>query len=191
MDIWSAGVILYVMLVGNTPWDEPTMNSPEFSIFASNPSLNFEPWCNLPPDALGETLKKMEFVLWCPDSDLSHSALIRNMLSINPTARFTIEQIKQSAWYRRHNPIMSNGRTNVDSLMQKLNDANIEDSLEESPPMAYSQPDMILDAHDSGNERGIPSFSQPAFRHHVDDMLTQPTQFGGTLVGLTLEGSQE
>lgn len=88
-------------------------------------------------------------------------------------------------------------------LMARLNAANVEDSIEDNAPLvprvmisfssgqldsyvfcsiAYSQPEIFVGAVDSFNERPIPSFSQPAFRGHDEDMaMTQPTQSMGSL----------
>ncbi|KAI9010146.1 kinase-like domain-containing protein [Hyaloraphidium curvatum] len=154
VDVWSTGVILYVLLAGNTPWDEPTGRSPEFVAYASNPNLDFDPWCRFSPEAL---------------------SLVRNMLSIDPRTRYTIADVKHSAWYRRPNRIIADGKSaNVDYLIERLNAANTDDVLEETPPISYSQPDMVMAGDD--NERGMPSFSQPIFRHHLEDSLSQPTQ---------------
>ncbi|KAG0022802.1 Chk1 protein kinase [Podila clonocystis] len=47
VDIWSCGVILYVMMIGNTPWDLPSSESEEFSRYEKDSNPTYEPWNRL------------------------------------------------------------------------------------------------------------------------------------------------
>lgn len=38
----------------DTPWDEPTANSPEFVSYARGEIFQYDPWSRIEPDALGE-----------------------------------------------------------------------------------------------------------------------------------------
>jgi len=84
VDIWSCGVILFVLLVGNTPWDEPTMASWEFQEYVRTNGRSSDPlWGKIPPNAL---------------------SLLRGMMNVEARKRFTFAQIRQHPWYTRRNP---------------------------------------------------------------------------------------
>lgn len=53
--LWNARLLRFanVPFFGDTPWDEPTANSPEFRAYCTNHRLNFDPWTRFPPQALG------------------------------------------------------------------------------------------------------------------------------------------
>jgi serine/threonine-protein kinase Chk1 len=86
-DIWSVGVVLFVLLVGNTPWDEPTMRSEEFKEFVETKGNTTDPlWESLPPSMLD---------------------LLLGMLRLEPEGRFTIRDIQSHPWYRRPNKYLS------------------------------------------------------------------------------------
>ena len=87
VDIWSCGVILFVLLVGNTPWDEPLNRSYEFDQYVkTNGRPDDELWHNLPADTL---------------------SLLRGMMRVNPKERFSLAEIRRHPWFTRENRYLS------------------------------------------------------------------------------------
>ncbi|MCJ1350253.1 MAG: Chk1 protein kinase [Icmadophila ericetorum] len=90
VDIWSCGVVLFVLLVGNTPWDEPVDRSYEFYEYVkTNGRPDDELWRNLPAETL---------------------SLLRGMMKVDPIARFSLDDIRRHPWFTRKNKFLaSNG----------------------------------------------------------------------------------
>lgn len=83
VDIWSCGVVLFVLLVGNTPWDEPLDRSYEFDQYVkTNGRPDDELWHNLPAETL---------------------SLLRGMMRVNPKERFSLAEIRRHPWFTREN----------------------------------------------------------------------------------------
>ncbi|ORX37650.1 kinase-like domain-containing protein [Kockovaella imperatae] len=77
VDIWGMGVVLYTMLFGNTPWDEPSDNSPEFRAYLTGELLQYEPWTRIRGSAM---------------------AMLLALLTVDPARRITMQQIKAHPW---------------------------------------------------------------------------------------------
>jgi serine/threonine-protein kinase CHEK1 len=90
-DIWSCGVVLFVLLVGNTPWDQPTEESYEYSEYVASDGQpkGDELWDRLPPET---------------------ASLLRGMMRIDTNTRFSLKDIRQHPWFNRPNAYHSNGR---------------------------------------------------------------------------------
>ena len=84
VDIWSCGVVLFVLLVGNTPWDEPLERSHEFDQYVKTKDgvPDDELWHNLPTEAV---------------------SLLRGMMCVNTEERFSIAEIRRHPWFKRSN----------------------------------------------------------------------------------------
>ncbi|KAL1844336.1 hypothetical protein VTJ49DRAFT_15 [Mycothermus thermophilus] len=130
VDIWSCGVILFVLLVGNTPWDEPTEGSWEFQEYLrTNGRSTDSLWSRLPPDAL---------------------SLLRGMMNVEASKRFTFAQIRQHPWYTRRNPLLTTDGKISDpialatKMLEGLRiDLNAAAPATASQPQRQSQPDAM------------------------------------------------
>lgn len=87
VDIWSCGIVLFVLLAGNTPWDCPTDDSYEFHEYiTTNARTTDELWQKLPTGTL---------------------SLLRGMLTVEPKDRFSLEDVRRHPWYTRANKYLS------------------------------------------------------------------------------------
>lgn len=88
-DIWSCGIVLFVLLTGQMPWDEPTRLDQDFHNFlVHDGKLNVAPWDTIPLEAL---------------------SLLRCILKLDISQRFTIANIRVHPWFTRSNPYLSDG----------------------------------------------------------------------------------
>ncbi|KAF2692157.1 serine/threonine-protein kinase-like protein chk1 [Lentithecium fluviatile CBS 122367] len=144
-DIWSCGVVLFVLLVGNTPWDEPTMQSYEFKEYVETEGRTTDPlWQNLPPEIV---------------------SLLRGMLKLDPATRFTLDEIRTHPWFTRKNPYLSESGRNsnpVGMATQMLSQLRIDFSQDTtSSQREYSQDPDAMDI-DSAPHRSRANPANPA-----------------------------
>ncbi|KAL1302228.1 hypothetical protein AAFC00_002653 [Neodothiora populina] len=129
-DIWSCAIVLFVLLVGNTPWDLPDVNqSDEFYNFCATAGKpDDELWTRIPLDAI---------------------SLLRGMLRVDSEHRFTLDDIRIHSWFTRKNTYMNKDGKAADSVTLATNmierlhidfDAPNVDSQQANKPDVHSQP---------------------------------------------------
>lgn len=145
VDVWSAGVVLFALLVGNTPWDEPTTRAPEYVAYLDGTLLEYEPWNRIP----GEEL-----------------ALLKAMLNPDPSRRLSIAAIKRHRWFTRKNPLLapvSGQCTDPTSLAERLLQGLIVNGeMDYAAPLSVEERAKQL--HSDGERADVPeniSFTQP------------------------------
>lgn len=89
-DIWSCGVVLFVLLTGKIAWEMPVMEDKDFAYYIRNKGeVLVSPWNKI---------------------DLGALSLLRKILVLDVTERIGIEKIKQHQWMIRERGLLdSNG----------------------------------------------------------------------------------
>ncbi|KAI1453070.1 Pkinase-domain-containing protein [Annulohypoxylon moriforme] len=141
-DIWSCGVILFVLLVGNTPWDEPTKQSWEFMEYKKTNGRSSDVlWTKIPVEAL---------------------SLLRGMMNIEPKKRFSFAQIRQHPWYTRHNEFLaSDGQINDPIVLATRMLENLHIDFSQQLPSSQRQSQSSTDAMDVDDGLSKMSSTQP------------------------------
>ncbi|KAF3932728.1 hypothetical protein ABW19_dt0204694 [Dactylella cylindrospora] len=157
VDIWSCGVVLFVLLTGNTPWDEPTERSAEFYEYkATGGRATYEPWPLIKDDAL---------------------SLIRGMMTINPSKRYTMEKIRSHPWYKITNDLLSpNGACrNGLALATRLVEGLHVDFSQPSRTQVAATPDEEMTDYDAETVSSTPQ-TQPQASSGSDVSAVPNTQ---------------
>ncbi|KAM0335322.1 hypothetical protein ACHAQA_000367 [Verticillium albo-atrum] len=148
VDIWSCGVILFVLLVGNTPWDEPSTGSWEYQEYLrTNGRSTDSLWDRLPAEAL---------------------SLLRGMMSVDHSKRFSFRQIRQHPWYTRLNSLMTSDGKITDPLTlatQMLQNLRIDFS--QRPSQQTAQP--VNDSMDVDGSSAPDQISSTQPETHITD----------------------
>ncbi|KAI8927436.1 kinase-like domain-containing protein [Entophlyctis helioformis] len=178
VDIWSAGILLYVLLAGNTPWAEPTFHDEEFRSYVQMYArgLNYRPWNEFSPQVLG---------------------LLRGILMVDAARRFSIADIRASPWFARPNALLTDGQCNdpnalAERLKSKLVIASNDSAMPDVSPenaLAFSQPmDMRLYGdspemfeYSRNMVNGLNSFSQPVRMAASQNSTPDDLRIRGTL----------
>ncbi|KAI0916514.1 hypothetical protein AcV5_002985 [Taiwanofungus camphoratus] len=113
IDVWGSGVILFTMLCGTTPWDEPTQHSTEFARYLTGECFNFEPWSRFSENVL---------------------SLITGMLAVRASERMTLAEIVEHPWMVRPSQIANKG---LSVLAERLTE-----SLRMTGDLAIATPDV-------------------------------------------------
>ena len=117
VDVWSLGVILYVMLCGKVPFDDKSLNT------------------------LHTKIKKGTFEI---PSDLSSPVkdILRSMMCVDPVARIRINQLMNHPWLKDAIP---RSYPCVGVPIDKPDDAVLQHLLEEFAPLQFGGVPGILD----------------------------------------------
>ncbi|KAF8874579.1 CAMK/CAMKL/CHK1 protein kinase [Gymnopilus junonius] len=155
IDAWGVGVILFTLLAGNTPWDEPTKNSPEFRRYVSGEFFCEDPWNRIPAEPL---------------------SLIRGLLTVDPDSRMTLDEAFQHPWCIRPSQLTGRPMELAQKLAQSLIDNGDLDlaNPDLGAPMDVDEDTVMLSAaHQSQFTQSLMLFSQTQSGSRYNPHLTR------------------
>jgi len=147
IDVWGIGVILFTMLAGNTPWDEPTSHSTEFVRYSKGRCFEDHPWSSF------------------SDSVLS---LLTGMLAIDPENRMPLSEIFAHPWMMRPSQITNKGAA---AIADKLTE-----NLRQTGDLEMASPDVVNYMNVDGNEDGDATMRSDRYQSQFTQNLQLFTQ---------------
>ncbi|KAF5098990.1 hypothetical protein D0Z00_001856 [Geotrichum galactomycetum] len=149
-DIWSAGVVLYVLLLGTTPWAAPIASDPEYrEYFPGALSLSSPAEEQAPRPAAWDALG-------LPADALS---MLKCLLKPDPAARVGVPEIRTHPWFLQRNPYLAYGGggevcSDPDGLLARV------------------LANFYVDLTDAAHERAAPSTQIAAASHGTSIIIT-------------------
>ncbi|SCV02687.1 LAME_0H04170g1_1 [Lachancea meyersii CBS 8951] len=166
-DVWSCGILLFVLLTGETPWDIPSEEDDHFREFWVNRGkLTSGPWAKL---------------------DFTELNLLRKILQPEPTERYSLDQLKSHSWYT--NPtafaneagICANPRMLSEKLMSRLHISLNDDAIPQNNLKIFN------------GEAPQHTSTQPAGSHgaHLQRDFSCMEKFAASQLGVSYQASHE
>lgn len=133
-DIWSCGVVLFVLLAGNTPWSKPVQGKDEY----------------------GRPNEFSDYVIsnGRPDDELWHAlpvgilSLLRGMMKVDVKSRFSLEDVRRHPWFTRPNKYINDQGRLIDPISMATNMFEALHVSFEANPLAGTQRSTGSDAMD-------------------------------------------
>lgn len=188
-DIWSCGVVLFVLLAGNTPWSKPVAGKDEYG--RPNEYSDYLATQGRPQDELWDSLP------------LEVLSLLRGMMRVDVSTRFSFADVRRHPWFTRKNKYLDvNGHVTDQLAMATDMFESLHVSLEPDPrrtdemevdnlhltipptaEFSSTQPvtpaeDMLFDWERSSDRRALNNFSstQPTSLAPRSLASTQPAR---------------
>ncbi|KIV96062.1 hypothetical protein PV10_03643 [Exophiala mesophila] len=156
-DVWSCGVVLFVLLAGNTPWSRPVEEMDEYGrpneyseYVQTNGKPNDELWDSLPAQV---------------------PSLLRGMMRVSAESRYTMEDVRRHPWFTRPNRYMDQKGRLIDPITMAT---NMFESLRvnfEADPLAHSQKASVIDHQMDLDAAAGDKFSSTQPNVPAEDML--------------------
>ena len=131
-DIWSCGVVLFVLLAGNTPWSKPVEGVDEYG--RPNEFSEYVQTEGKPVDELWDAL---------PSEVLS---LLRGMMKVDVNSRFSLAEVRRHPWFTRKNKFMDENGRLINSMDLATNMFEQLHVSFDADPMASTQRSRIIDS---------------------------------------------
>ncbi|KAK5197994.1 Chk1 protein kinase [Exophiala xenobiotica] len=166
-DIWSCGVVLFVLLAGNTPWSRPVEGRDEYG--RQNEYSEYISSNGRPKDELWDTL---------PSEVLS---LLRGMMRVDVKSRFSLEDVRRHPWFTRPNKFMDQKGKLSDPITMATNMFEALHVSFDADPFASTQRHVSADDMDIDGPAAKLASTQPEVPS--EDMLfdwKRPTDFAGS-----------
>ena len=177
-DIWSCGVVLFVLLAGNTPWSKPTEGLDDFG--QPNEYSDYVRTNGRPSDQLWDTL---------PTEVLS---LLRGMIKIDVASRFSLEDVRRHPWFTRPNQYMDKDSRLTNAMTLATNMFEALHINFDADPLAGTQRSSAMDRMDIDSSSVKPggfSSTQPVMP--AEDMLFDWERVGRLNISTSQPNRQE